>query len=115
MVATASKRTPHPIPLPSGLCLVCGSQIQWAFSAMNFGFRRGVSVEHTLQRSVRSEQRSLSQKDMPPGGLRRIWLLSMLLLGQRLLLIFSLDALRQMPIAMLYMTTQFITLTLALQ
>ena len=36
---------------------------------MDFWFRRGVSDEHTLQRSVRSEQRSLSQKDMPPGGL----------------------------------------------
>src|SRR5437016_13344613 len=76
MLATASKRTPHPIPLPSGLCLVCGSQIKWAFAAMDFGFRRGVSDEHTLQRSVRSEQRSLSRKDMPPGGLHRIWLLA---------------------------------------
>src|SRR5438034_5516496 len=25
MLATASKRTPHPIPPPSGLCLVCGA------------------------------------------------------------------------------------------
>src|SRR5439155_15052950 len=49
--------------------LVCGSQIQRAFAAMDFWFRRGVSDEHTLQRSVRSEQRSLSQKDMPSEGL----------------------------------------------
>src|SRR5437773_5157149 len=60
--------------------LVCCSQIGWAFAAMDFWFRRGVSDEHTLQRSVRSEQRSLNQKDMPPGGLHRIWLLTLLLL-----------------------------------
>src|SRR5437773_1454057 len=113
MLATASKRTPHPIPLPSGLCLVCGSQIQWAFSAMNFGFRRGVSDEHTLPRSVRSEQRSLNQKDMPPGGLRRIWLLALLLLGHRSLRICSLVAPRQKPNAVQQMPTEFVNSTLA--
>jgi hypothetical protein len=49
--------------------LVCCSRIKWAFAAMNFWFRRGVSDEHTRHGSVRSEQRSLSQKGMPPGGL----------------------------------------------
>src|SRR5438046_2719234 len=48
---------------------------------MDFWFRRGVSDEHILQGSVRSEQRSLSQKDMPPCGLRRFWVLASLLLG----------------------------------
>src|SRR5437667_2505476 len=43
---------------------------------MDFRFRRGASDEHTLQGSVRSEQRSLNRKDTPPGGLRRSWLLA---------------------------------------
>src|SRR5438046_1600488 len=92
--------------------LVCGSQIQWAFAAMDFGFRRGVSDEHTLQRSVRSEQRSLSQKDMPSGGLHRIWLLALLLLGHRSLRICSLVAPRQKPNAVQQMPTQFVNSTL---
>ena len=42
---------------------------------MDFLLRRGASDEHTLQGSVRNEQRRLSEKDMPPGGLRRFWVL----------------------------------------
>ena len=32
---------------------------------------------------IRCEQRSGRQKDMPPGGLRRVWVLALLLLGHR--------------------------------
>ena len=53
----------------------------YTLAAMDFWFRRGVSDENILQGSVRSEQRSLSQKDMPPCGLRRFWVLASLLLG----------------------------------
>src|SRR6266498_5897234 len=45
---------------------------------------RGASArapEHTLQRSVRSEQRRLGQKEPPPEGLRRFSVLASLLLG----------------------------------
>jgi hypothetical protein len=63
--------------------LVCCSRIGWAFAAMDFWIRRGVSDEHTPCGSERSEQRSLNQKDMPPKGLRRIWLLASLLLSRR--------------------------------
>src|SRR5204862_5722809 len=55
------------------------------FAARDFWPRRGASDEHTLQGSVRSEQRRLGQKEPPPGGLRRIWLLALLLLGHRAL------------------------------
>ena len=48
---------------------------------MDFLLRRGASDEHTLQRSVRSEQRGLGQKEPPPGGLRRFSVLASLLLG----------------------------------
>src|SRR5439155_6016169 len=41
------------------------------FAARDFWPRRGASDEHTLQWSVRSEQRSLGQKEPPPGGLGR--------------------------------------------
>ena len=51
----------------------------YTLAAMDFWLRRGVSDEHILQGSVRSEQRSMSQKDMPPCGLRRVWLLASLL------------------------------------
>src|SRR5205823_14910350 len=51
------------------------------FAARDFWPRRGASDEHTLQRSVRSEQRSLGQKEPPPGGLRRFSVLASLLLG----------------------------------
>ena len=50
---------------------------------MDFCLSRGASDEHTLHGSVRSEQQRLRQKDMPPGGLRRIGLLASLLLGHR--------------------------------
>ena len=66
---------------PGRSALVSRSRIGWAFAAMDLRFRRGVSDEHTLQGSVRSEQRSLNRKDMPPGGLRRSWLLASLLLS----------------------------------
>src|SRR5438128_4082217 len=55
------------------------------FAARDFWPRRGASDAHTLQGSVRSEQRRLGQKEPPPGGLRRIWLLALLLLGHRAL------------------------------
>src|SRR5207253_3168711 len=53
------------------------------FAARDFSARRGASDEHTLQRSVRSEQRSLVEKELPPGGLRRIWPVAALLVGHR--------------------------------
>src|SRR6266404_1704300 len=53
------------------------------FAARDFWPRRGASDEHTLQRSVRSEQRRLGQKEPPPGGLRRFSVLASLLLGHR--------------------------------
>src|SRR5260370_8984637 len=40
---------------------------------------RTTSISHGG--SVRSEQRSLGVKDLPPGGLRRIWLVASLLVG----------------------------------
>src|SRR6266705_5838802 len=55
------------------------------FATRDFWPRRGASNAHTLQGSVRSEQRRLGQKEPPPGGLRRIWLLALLLLGHRAL------------------------------
>ena len=51
------------------------------FAARDFWRRRGASDEHTLQRSERSEQRSLRQKELPPGGLRRIWPVASLHVG----------------------------------
>ena len=51
------------------------------FAAWDFWRRRGVSDEHTRQWSVRSEQRSLRQKERPPFGLRRIWPVALLLVG----------------------------------
>src|SRR5437879_8063614 len=53
------------------------------FAARDFSARRGASDEHTLQGSVRSEQRSLAEKELPPGGLRRIWPVAALLVGHR--------------------------------
>ena len=53
----------------------------YTLAAMDFWLRRGESDEHILQGSARSEQRSMSQKDMPPFGLRRFWALASLLLG----------------------------------
>src|SRR3989454_2943452 len=51
------------------------------FAARDFWPRRGASDAHTLQRSVRSEQRRLGQKEPSPGGLRRFSVLASLLLG----------------------------------
>ncbi len=42
------------------------------FAARDFWRRRGASDEHTRQRFVRNEQRSLRQKEPPPFGLRPI-------------------------------------------
>ena len=53
------------------------------FAARDFSARRGASDEHTLQGSVRSEQRSLAEKELPPEGLRRIWPEAALLVGYR--------------------------------
>src|SRR6266498_2442094 len=50
------------------------------FAAMDFSPRRGVSDEH-ISGSVRSGQRSLGEKDLPPSGLRRIWPVASLLVG----------------------------------
>ena len=44
-----------------------------AFAASHFWRRQGQSDEHIRHGSVRSEQRSLRQKGLPPGGLRRFW------------------------------------------
>ena len=51
------------------------------FAARDFSPRRGASDAHTLQRSVRSEQRRLGQKELPPKGLRCFSVLASLLLG----------------------------------
>src|SRR5207247_4398570 len=59
------------------------SIITMTFAARDFSARRGASDEHTLQGSVRSEQRSLAEKELPPGGLRRIWPVAALLVGHR--------------------------------
>src|SRR5213080_3531022 len=53
------------------------------FAARDFSARRGASDEDTLQGSVRSEQRSLVEKELPPEGLRRIWPVAALLVGHR--------------------------------
>src|SRR3989441_11438948 len=51
------------------------------FASRDFWPRRGASDAHTLQRSVRSEQRSLGRKEPPPGGLPRFSVPASLLLG----------------------------------
>src|SRR5437016_10660243 len=53
------------------------------FAARDFSARRGASDEHTLQGSVRSKQRNLAEKELPPYGLRRIWPVAALLVGHR--------------------------------
>src|SRR5436853_7888877 len=53
------------------------------FAARDFSARRGASDEHTLRGSVRSEQRCLAEKELPPEGLRRIWPVAALLVGHR--------------------------------
>src|SRR5213080_4123719 len=59
------------------------SIITMTFAARDFSARRGASDEDTLQGSVRSEQRSLAEKELPPEGLRRIWPVAALLVGHR--------------------------------
>src|SRR5438128_11510326 len=66
-------------------CLVPRFINTTTFAARDFWPRLDASDAHTLQGSVRSEQRRLGQKEPPPGGLRRIWLLALLLLGHRAL------------------------------
>src|SRR5208282_4032013 len=51
------------------------------FAARHFWRRRGASDEHTRPGSVRSEQRSLRQKGLPPKGLRCFWPGASLLVG----------------------------------
>src|SRR6266699_4801305 len=83
MKATGKMRSHLSMPHCAGL--VPHSINTTTFAARGFWPRRGASDEHTLQGSVRSEQRRLGQKEPPPGGLRRIWLLALLLLGHRAL------------------------------
>ena len=66
-----------------GYGLVVMSITTMTFAARDFSARRGASDEHTLQGSVRSEQRRLVEKELPPGGLRRIWPVAALLVGHR--------------------------------
>src|SRR6266404_1456246 len=49
------------------------------FAARYFSSRRGARREHIPRGSVSDEQRSLGEKDLPPGGLRRIWPVASLL------------------------------------
>src|SRR5439155_721784 len=63
--------------------LVVMSITTMTFAARDFSARRGGSDEHTLQGYVRSEQRRLVEKELPPGGLRRIWPVAALLVGHR--------------------------------
>src|SRR5881628_3004117 len=51
------------------------------FAARDFRPRRGASDAHTLQESVRREQRRLGRKEPPPAGLRRFSVLALLLVG----------------------------------
>jgi len=53
------------------------------FATRDFSARRGASDEHIRNGSVRSEQRSLAEKELPPEGLRRIWPVAALLVGYR--------------------------------
>src|SRR5438309_5192633 len=48
-------------------------------AARDFLARRGASDEHTRHGSVRSEQRSLAEKELPPTGLCSIWPVALLL------------------------------------
>ena len=75
-------------PFPPVWCLAIG----WCSAAGNFRLPRGASDKHTLQRSVRSEQRSGRRKGPRPGGLRRKRPGASLLLGHRALRLCSLVA-----------------------
>ena len=46
-----------------------------------FGQTRRERRAYPPSGSVRSEQRSLAEKELPPGGLRRIWPVASLLVG----------------------------------
>ena len=65
----------------------------WCFAARDFGLPLGASDEHTLRRSVRSEQRRGRPKELLPEGLRRKWPGASLLLSYRSLRICSFAAL----------------------
>src|SRR5439155_6133480 len=69
----------------------------WCFAARDFGLPLGASDEHTLQRSVRSEQRRGRPKELLPEGLRRKWPGASLLLSHRSLRICSFVAPRPKP------------------
>jgi|GEM_PF-2985443 len=73
---------------------LCGAPVHSpTVAARGFWRRQGLrraqssraSDEHTRQGSVRSEQRRLRQKELPPGGLRRIGPVALLLLSHRAL------------------------------
>ena len=64
-----------------GFCLVPHFINTATFATRDFWPRRGASDAHTLQGSVRSEQRRRGQKEPSPGGLRRFSVLASLLLG----------------------------------
>ena len=53
----------------------------WCYAARYFSLPLGASDAHTLQRSVRSEQRRGRPKELRPEGLRRKWPGASLLLG----------------------------------
>src|SRR5262245_25450722 len=53
------------------------------FAAGDFSARQGASDAHIQNGSVRSEQRSLAEKELPPEGLRPIWPVAALLVGRR--------------------------------
>src|SRR5262245_38856147 len=69
----------------------------WCFAARDFGLPLGASDAHTLQRSVRSEQRRGRPKGLLPEGLRRKWPGASLLLSHRSLRICSFVAPRPRP------------------
>src|SRR6266404_7514454 len=64
-----------------GVALVLHFINTTTFAARDFWPRRGASDAHTLQRSVRREQRRQGRKEPPPEGLRRFSVLASLLLG----------------------------------
>src|SRR5437867_2808373 len=65
--------------MPSPLVVINISTM--TFAARDFSHRRGASDEHTQSGYVRSEPRSLGEKELPPEGLRRIWPVASLLVG----------------------------------
>src|SRR6058998_1380163 len=94
---TGTRRLRAFTPLPCGGMLVWCLAYSWCFAARDFGLPRGASDEHTLQRSVRSEQRHGRPKELLPEGLRRKWLGASLLLSHRSLRICSFVAPRPKP------------------